>query len=568
MSATTSRRTSRRGSETPPTSNPPRTPTSNDPANYAVEPKSEYLRSALAARRAKDVPVTPARVEPQLLERPPSAASTVDPWLDHAENEEEVPKATPIRRSRRPSEVALPRGQTYRDVQANDDKREKQVWDLSMKLQLLRDQNNELKGKVEAYEKRIQELEHLEQENLDLREDCDRLQLELQDMDVLEDENKELKDQNEEILKIQEETVSEMTKLQSGMEEAADLIFRLDAENTELKKENQELKIQAEHVRTNPDESTYYSTDNDSSPPRNYPQRVYSVDESRPSTSNFDSDYYSQPASPQVLPRKASKKFSEHAKKFQELNQTGQYALEGLKKRASEVSMTSRRRSVSPPPKMPEIPESILKASEPKTTKRLTKQNRSQGSQPAPIKTVLEKSSRPSTGSSAPRTPTTFPTAQGGLRELYHIGQPERRRPSSSSHQSHPTAFHRPNSRTPDNKTPTALYPPPRHSSRFAHTSSSEEKLRSGQPLTESDDIPAPSSVMSEDLTTEVDPREQWWKKDKRLENPGARNLFGAPPLTRSLTDRGRPDAYGSNFLFNPTESEDEFIRKTSGRGR
>ncbi|KAF2465418.1 uncharacterized protein BDR25DRAFT_345993 [Lindgomyces ingoldianus] len=553
MSTPNSRRSGRGTTQTPPASNPPQSATHPNSAPF-MEAKSEYLRSALEARRAKDAPVPPP-TDHQPPPRPASAASTVDPWLSNVEFEEEIPKVPPIRRTRRPSEGVGPRIPTYRDMQADMEKRENILLDMNLKLELLRKQNNELKDKLEAADKRIYELEALEEENRELREDCNHLELKLQDMDELEEENAQLQEQNTETLKIQEETVAEMEKLNTAMDEAADMIFRLDTENSQLKKENSDLKLLVARNRSSSEEPVYYSADGEGSPPQGYPTRVYSIDEARPSTSNFDSDYYSQPASPQVKPTKEAKQFSEHAKKFQELNQNGQYAIQELRKRASEVSITSRRRSASPVPEVPQIPENFAKISESKRESKLVKRtpgrHRSQGNEPAPVRAVQENPSRP--GTSTPRTPTS---AKGGLRELFHSGHSLSGSRPTSSYKS-PTAFKA--SRTPDAQ-PSSLFAPPRHSSRFAPTSSSAEQLRIETDSSEWAEIPPPPSVISEDLTTEIDPREEWWKRDKRLEHPGARSLFAPSPLVGS---RAMPASLGTDFLFNATEGEDEFIKRT-----
>src|SRR5207253_339130 len=51
-------------------------------------------------------------------------------------------------------------------------------------------------------------------------------------------------------------------------------------------------------------ESDYYSTEAEGNSPAKRPADLWSILESRPSTAQ-NSDYYSQPASPQVVPMKA-----------------------------------------------------------------------------------------------------------------------------------------------------------------------------------------------------------------------------------------------------------------------
>jgi hypothetical protein len=80
-------------------------PTLLTTSSYNIEPKSEYLRHALEARRAKDnASTSPPREPMPTPRRSTSGTQPVDPWVEQAVSEEDVPQMTPIRRARRPSD--------------------------------------------------------------------------------------------------------------------------------------------------------------------------------------------------------------------------------------------------------------------------------------------------------------------------------------------------------------------------------------------------------------------------------------------------------------------------------
>ncbi|KAF2116081.1 hypothetical protein BDV96DRAFT_42207 [Lophiotrema nucula] len=475
MSTPNSRRSARGGTQTSPA------PMSTPKSSALIEPKSEYLRNALEARRAKDITPSPAPATPPvpIQRRVTSDASSVDPWLEQAVSEEEAPKAAPMRRMRRPSEGGIPRLPTQRELQSETEALKQAMFDLNLKLELLKKQNSELKDTLDEANQRIEELEPLEEKNIDLQDDCNRLILRNQTLEddnaKLEDSNAELREYNAEILKIQEDTVAQMEHLHGALEEAADVIIRSEAANAELKNENARMK--AKNGRSEPSQH-YYSADDttsDSSPRKQPPSRIHSIDESRPSTSqtsHFDSDYYSQPASPAVKPKKPSKeglRFSDRAKTFLELNVKGRRSIQELKKRVSDISMKQSVRPNSPVPEVPQIPESYAAEQTARPVKRTPAKPRPQTAQPPP----LDISRTPYRN--LPTTPRTPTGPRDGLREMYRSGKSVGSRPSTSSKSPAISKASRDFEQDPN----PFLNPPPRNSSRHAQTSSSSEQLRS-----------------------------------------------------------------------------------------
>ncbi|KAF2264602.1 hypothetical protein CC78DRAFT_568094 [Lojkania enalia] len=601
MSTPTSRRSARTAPQTP------STPTST--LSLSVEPKSEYLRNAIQARRAKDVPATPTPVAPPPPPPPPerrsaSAASTADPWLEQAVSEDDMPQALPVRRGRRPSEGGMPRLPTQRELQTETEHLKTIMFDLNLKLELLKKQNNELKDSLDDANKRIDELEPLEDENLDLREDNDALRLKMQNLEndcvELKDENAALNGENAEILKIQEEMVPQMEQLNTALEEAADVIVRSDATITELKEENSRLK---DRLATHESGTGYFSPD-DADSLKKFPTRIYSIDDSRPSTSHFDSDYYSQPASPHVQPKKPSKeglKFSERAKNFLELNINGKRSIQELKKRVSDASMKQASRPKSPVPEVPQIPDAYA-TEQAKVVKRTPGRSRPQVDiRSAPLR-------------STPATPRTPTGNKEGLRELYRTGKPldKPTRPSSSS-RSPATSTRSEASRTEANP----FYPPPRRSSRQAQSSSaSNEKLQLHIPETEhaapkpvsasemragslneglanlnasahGNDIPlipSPPSMASDFTVSEsvVDHRDKWWKDVRHYPHKSQATALNVLTFQKQLpavasvslssssgggSNRPRKASFGGDFLFNGEEDEEEFLARAKGYG-
>ncbi|KAF2678285.1 hypothetical protein K458DRAFT_140062 [Lentithecium fluviatile CBS 122367] len=577
MSLPNSHRPARGSPQTPATQSTPSTP---------VEPKSEYLRFALDAKRAKNATLQQSTPTSETKPRQPSTlrASSSDPWLDQAKSEDDAAQPTPIRRSRRPSDGGIPRMRTQRELQVETDKMKEVIFSLNMKLELIRKQNNDLKDQVEEANKRIEELEDAEEENHELREKNERLTLKLQNVT---EEAVELRDQNFAILKIQEETVANMEKEHSAVEEATEIIIQLEEEKRVLAEENARLKDQLEESQTTSSGAYHTAVDGTTN---KYPSRVYSIDESRPSTSHFDSDYYSQPASPHVKSKSSKESLanialSDRAKNFLSLKKDGHKSIQDLKKRMSDASLKSVR-PVGSVPEVPPIPESYQgpPQSQPQEQSKKPASRTPRRSKPfnqlspAP---VGQEGSRQTTNA-APRTPTG---PNEGLRGMYR----ECLTLDTSSYDSQPAPSYNNSPLSTRASRPSCPAerptPPDRHSSRHATHSSSREQLQnlakaqfSSESQLEAEteasewaEIPPPPSIIS-DLTTELDhdTKDKWWKDVARVQHGAAKGDYAlslAMGGARVAAPRaGMAGPYmQQDFFFNGGESEEDFVRRAQG---
>ncbi|KAF2009213.1 hypothetical protein BU24DRAFT_84875 [Aaosphaeria arxii CBS 175.79] len=529
-------------------------------SSFSVEPKSEFLRSALEARRAKDIATpSPAESRPTPKRIVTSFTPTSDPWLDQALSEEDAPRATPIRRPRRPSEGALPRMPTQRELQTETEALKNNMFNLNLKLELLKKQNNELKDALDEANKRIEDLEPLEDENYDLRDDNNRLKLRMQD---LEEENIQLNDANAEILKIQDETIANLEKQHSALDEAADMIYQLEKEKEEMTKTNAQLADQVAACQQFEDTLDGPSSDR-------FPGRIQSIDDSRPSTSHFDSDYYSQPGSPQVKVKTSRDlpQCSERAKNFFEMNLNGKKSVKELKQRVSDASIRHKARPRSPVPEVPQIPEGyegVDRVARPQKEAVHTPTRRHRivpPPQPA-LNTVGLSPAKSS--STAPRTPTG---PKEGLRRMFKEGRVVERSRPPSNHPS-PTLSHKasiysalpsPSQTSVTSLPSTDNHIPQLSSGERLRGSSSADALHS-TPAPPEISYPVPPSVTTDDLTSEVDYREKWWK-DVRNVYPHNRGAAESTHATRPSGGSGMQ----RDFFFNGAENEDQFMRRAQG---
>ncbi|KAF2271573.1 uncharacterized protein EI97DRAFT_462694 [Westerdykella ornata] len=547
----------------------PHTPSSE--RNFSpAEPKSDLLRSVLEARRAKDAPLTPG-TDPMPLRRPatssnatptPAARPPSDPWLDAAALSDDDVPLPPRRHRRRPSEgggLGQHRLPTQREQQAELETLKTKLFNLNLQSELLKKQNGELKDKLDMANQRIEELEPLEGENADLRRVNEKLKKRVRDM---QDRMHELEASNEEILEIQTEAVGNMEGLQAGIEEAADTIIRLEEEKDAFQREIAALKQQLEHARK------------DGGDRGAVPARIYSIDESSsPSTAHFDSDYYSQPESPQVKGKNSKEglSFADRAArlsaaKLLDVNVRSKQSMQSMKKRLSDASLKNTRLSLVIPTEA-DIPESPISTARPATPVPNRRQR------------VPEQQQRPRNASTAssirstssPRTPSVGTTAApDGLRGIYrehratkaqqHASSGLRR--SSSSNSSTPSRHAHPSSKSPS---PSIL--------------SETASIATSSALS----IPPPPSILSED-TLPVPDKEKWWRDVRGVRTiapqtgSGTGTRRNSPTPAQMQTQRLRSLHVGAspdqgrhveetNFLFNPAEDEEEFLEKARGYG-
>ncbi|KAF2654922.1 hypothetical protein K491DRAFT_716689 [Lophiostoma macrostomum CBS 122681] len=572
--------------------------TSSRPGTASLEPKSDYLRSALEARRAKDGLPSPSSAESRpTLQRtlseatPPAAssmASSVDPWLDQAASEEDITPIRTSRRTRRPSESALPRLPTQREQQATNEGLRRNLFDLNMKYELVSKQNHELKDKLEEAEKRIEELEPLEEVIEDLRADIDTLTLKMQDMEEVihdvQDKLEESEETNQEWAQIQEEAVANMEQQTAALDEAADIIIQLQKEKSLAQQEIEKLRAEVSRHRDPSPANSWRSpaVSLDGHAGQKQPARVYSIDESRPSTSHLhsDSDYFSQPGSPQVKTKKPSKErlaFEARAKAFQEMNASATQITQTLKKRMSDASIKNVPRLKSPSPRIPQIAEEenetshrVARPSKPSSSRRHVQL--SQEKQLPPLTT--ERPATATVSTVAPRTPTT-PVVDKGLRGYYRepksLEKPTR--PSTSYKSPSPLkGFQHGQAESP------RLLQPQRDSSHSAHTSSSEKLKASSSetlktetapseyadsvPTEYAESIPPPPSLISEPELTEPDSG-KWWKDTRKIRTTsGRRPSHGLEALANGPMVPNGNEFGGAPSLFNASEGEDQFMTK------
>jgi hypothetical protein len=459
-------------------------------------------------------------------------------------------------------------------------------------------------------------LEPLEEENNELEDENNYLKLKMQEMEEemerLKDDNDNLRKVNNEMLVINEDCSSHFEDQDAAVQEAADTIVALDLEKAALAGEVQKLK---ERVSALEDDASRVNSLVDGS--TRCPSRVYSIDESRPSTSHFDSDYYSQPDSPQVQTSRESvlsNTPSERSKKFLDLTQERRRSTRDLAKRMSAASLKALRIvSPSPAPQVPQIPE-IFQQQIPRVVEQIVSDTRASRAPkryrerrlPEQLLQDALQISPTLPEPSAPRSPMLQPEGSRGLNRL------DRRNGSRSSKDSLPSSTN--NVRTPTTATrPRHYHPsgaetsprvPSRRSSKQANTSSSNEHLSQrdlhisqqrrqsepdiGPPDTNQQEkeewasmppppVPTRSSIISQSsLTSEVDAqdKDRWWRSIDRL-NQGQPQQYQVPPhhggrhtdrqtpqsptLTRSKSHR--PDARGHSTELDKNGASNESLR-------
>ncbi|KAF1944825.1 hypothetical protein EJ02DRAFT_305769, partial [Clathrospora elynae] len=548
---------------------PPSTPDQTRPritrtGSASIAPKSEYLRNALQARRAQNTP-TPAPLEMRFPPPPAPKPSDIktpetspDVFAEFALSEEQMAPVSPVRR-RRPSDSGPSRMKTSRELTNEVERLRETLMTTNMRVELLKTNNKELQHSLTEANEQLEQLERLEDENYDLQTENtqlrDKVERMAEEITRLRDTNDEHCKTNEELTAIASESAAHWQAHEFAIEEAAECIIKMEEEKCLLSTELKQLK---ERVAAIEFTSSPTSTLVDGSP--RYPSRVYSVDELRPSTIHFDSDYYSQPGSPPPPVKASSESIasftpSERSKKFLDLTEERRRSARDLVKRMSAASLKAlTRASPSPPPEVPRIPSEFQRQ-----TRRIVEEqmpmppqnipSRHRKGRPAVPPSLLDAAEispvRPK--SVAQQAPTSHPD---GLRGLYHPDNPSRSRPSiesrlATNHVSSANA----GSFASRQQSLADLSPrvPSRGSSKHATGSSSEHLPRSSPlhrhqlegmgfahtprttPASGSSEwaslVPTTSvSTLSQnDLTSEVDPREdkeRWWRSMDRLTLP------------------------------------------------
>lgn len=529
-------------------------------------------------------------------------STSPDIFAEFALSEEQMTPVSPVRRQRQ-SDVGLPRSKTNRELTDEIAKLKDNLITSNMRVELLKKNNSELQHNLTKAKERAEELEPLEEENHDLRDENNHLHDKLQELEEemarLRDDNEAVRKVNAELLAINEECSSHWEEQESAVQEAADTIVALEVEKSKLA---EEVKKLLQRVTALEDGCSRASTLVDGSP--RCPSRVYSIDESRPSTSHFDSDYYSQPDSPYVKPSTESVISitpSERSKKFLSLTEERKRSTRDLIKRMSAASLKALNiKSPSPAPEVPQIPaeyqqqvpQVVEQVVADRQSSRTPKRYRDRRLPRQPLLDALQVSPTKA-GSEAPMSPSF----QEGLRGLYR-SEKSNETLSVSSPRSSSSAAVKPRSRQPSGAEAS-----PRVSSRLsnkhAHSSSehlSHLKLKQSHHRRQSESnigtsdsnkdaefqewatssmppppIPVPRSqaasiVSLSDLTTEADPedKDRWWKSVERLsQSQHSYPTHGSTPVPQpSSRTPASPSLVRSKSHIIPPQSTP---RSTSG---
>lgn len=573
-SSPASRGSARSTSQRPSTPDQTRPPISRT-GSGSFAPKSEYLRNALQARRAQNTPTPspldmrvplPPATKPQEVK---SERTSPDLFAEFALSEEQTAPVSPIRR-RRPSEAGPPRSKTSRELTKEIETLKDSLMTSNMRVELLKKRSTELQHDNTELKERLEELEPLEEENHELRNENSHYKLKIQDMDEdmerLKEENDTLRESNEEMLAINVECSSHWEDQELAVREAADTIIALETGKAALAAEVQELKKRVTAL----EDSNLSTTDTlvDGSP--RCPSIIYSIDEARPSTSHFDSDYYSQPDSPE---NKTSRESfvsitpSERSKKFLDLTQERRRSARDLAKRMSVASLKALKiASPSPAPAVPEVPVAYQQqlprivevVANDRRPSRTPKRYHDCTFPQQPLLDALEMS--PTLDSDPGVSNSRSPTKQAYDSPLvYRPGRSVSKQASlDTDNLQTPTWTVRSKSRQ---HSVTEISPrvPSRMSSKQAHINSSSETLstrdypssrdlRNPQPRGQSEldigvknvheecppPLPSRSSLASDgDLTSEADPsdKDRWWRSIDRLNPPVATTTTVQPQI-------------------------------------
>ncbi|XP_014560906.1 hypothetical protein COCVIDRAFT_12397 [Bipolaris victoriae FI3] len=481
----------------PTPSTPDSTPSAASRGSYfSVAPKSEYLKNAIHARRAQPSPSLPPQDSiPKSSSPAPSSAQQKDArvspdiFLQYALSEEQTAPVSPVQR-KRPSDFGYATSKTNRELSKEIERLKESLMTANLRVELLSRHKRESQAKLASALETIERLEPVEDEVHDLRAENKKLKLRVnsmkEEMARLNKVNEEHRKINEELTTIASESAAHWSAHESAIDEAAECIIKMEEEKAALSQELQELKERVAAIeRVSSETPLAAGLDK-------YPSRVYSVDESRPSTSHFDSDYYSQPDSPQPKPSRESVNSlvpSERSKKFLDLSEQHRRSARDLVKRMSAASLRALC-DATPCPSYQQHIATVEEEEDRSPTPRKTSVQRRRGyeaASPALMPAAEIGLSRPHTV--APYAETT--SHPDGLRGLYHPDRSRNRRAnnlrSASGQFESPTNIHRLSTR------PQTTY---------------ETRQRPGF---------ADSEV---DLTSVVDPledKERWWRSMDRL---------------------------------------------------
>ncbi|KAJ4989444.1 hypothetical protein SVAN01_04979 [Stagonosporopsis vannaccii] len=605
---------------------PESTPVFRRSATSLSIPKSEYLRNALEARRAQNTPVQNVPGLINTLSRrstaptsaaPHTPAATPDAFDEFDLPEELLTPESPIRKRRPHEKDTPPRGKTNQELSTEVEKLRDELFKQNLRVELLNNSNHKLQEKWLKAKEEADQLKPLEEENYELRagnkklteklaaiqDVIDRIDEMNDELDKLyhgkkaaEEMNEVLKEEVVNLTNVNKEAVANMQETEEALNEAVEMITSLEGEKTQLRNEVDDLKQRV---------ATIESKQVDGS---GYPQRVHSIDEHRPTTSYDDSDYYSQPATPRRDIEKDTQ--SIRSKQFIELTKERTRSARSLSKRMSDASLKAAGLIFTGPiPQIPLIPEHYAQVI-PRTVDERSREQRYHRGPGVEQCIGISRADvrRPTTG-----TPTQTHESFG-LHCLCRPDQPARPGISRPVTSCVPSGN---NSSRPQTRTHSVVEhcpaPPPRTTSRHARTTS-DDLLRT-RSSSESADSHAASGTLvgSEDkeqrqeqvlaawnttnprtstVSLLTSPRidrpdkERWWKDTENVrplrtrettgalrrrfsfgeDSSGSRTFAARAGEIRTNPTTPATERPNQDFLFNPREDEEQFMRKAITR--
>lgn len=591
-------------------------------------PKSEYLRSALEARRAQNTPVQSAPRPIDTLSRrstaptpsaPHTPAASPDVFDEFDLPEELMTPESPIRKRRPHEKDTPPRGKTNQELSTEVEKLRNELFKQNVRVQLLNDSHHKLQERWLKAKEEADQLKPLAEENYELRAENKKLieklaavQDDIDHIDEIHDEldklylgrkaaeeaNEDLKEELVNLTNVNREAITNMQGTEEGLNEAVEMIAHLENEKSQLMNEVDDLKRRVATIESKQVDGN------------GHPQRVHSIDEQRPVTSHDDSDYFSQPATPRAEVDRDAQSIrsgiSARSKQFIELTKERSRSVRCLSKRMSDASLKAANLvSTGHVPEVPQIPEHCAQV----TSRTIEDHFRERRYHQAPGVEHFIAAARADM-----RRPTTVTPTQthqsSGLRSLYRpdqLAQSSLSRPSTSYVPSQ-TKSSRPRTRT-HSVVELGPAPPPRMSSRHARTTSDdllrlrpsdetvdssaatgtlvaseEEEQKQEQVLTAWASPNPRTSTVSLLTSPRIDrpDKERWWKDTENVRPLRTRattrtlragvssdgDTLGSRTFAARAQDIGFSPTTPANekaeedFLFNPRENEEQFMRK------
>jgi hypothetical protein len=501
--------------------------------------------------------------------------------------EEQTTPVSPIRRNR-PGETALPASKTNRELTTEIERLKDNLMTSKMRVELLKKNNHELQMDLTKAKEDAEQLEILEEENATLSNENHLMKVKLDryedELLRLRDTNQDLREANEALVTTNNESVQQFDTQDAAFTEAIEIIATLEEEKEALKQELQEIKVRVSAIET----SNNPRSQVDGNP--SYPTRICSIDETCPSTTHFDSDYYSQPASPRgdtdkiSIRSNHSMSTSMRSRRFRELSLQHRQSAQDLTTRMSQASL----RATS-------LRSSVLQVD-------VTQPEHKQADPRRPENTVsLAKHRRRDPSSLEDRAATVTPQLKvprpSGLRAMYNPSEATGRRQlqtrcSSLNHDLSPSNSTRTRSRRSSTHR-DSLPAPPRTSSKHAYTGSLDQHATQhshssiGMDFSPTSETlvnaelsmsewasPALGSVVS-DLTSVPDPRDKdrWWKSVERLTQADAKGHAkgesGDAAHLKTFRARNQLNrAVSSPYAGTRTgfEEDDQFLKRVQAR--